>query len=134
MQLYVFPRKESMQLTVILSPSACLDHQVRWFLSRSLIFRQLSQYRFILCKRRIADEEFNEERFIFACLCVLCRKGMPPPVITVMSQRPVQHEGIPGDIVMIKHEVFLQLPFRSVSFQPCSAYRKNVASQGLFSL
>ena len=60
---------------------------------------------FVFRKSRIADKEFYEKRFVLTGLRILRGKGMPPPIITVMSQGAVQHAGIPGDVVMIEHKM-----------------------------
>ena len=105
-QCHVLPREETMQLAVVLSPSSCLHHQIGRMFPFFLIFRQLSQYRPVFRQCGITDKKFDKERFVFSCLRILCRKGVPPPVISMPCQRPVQHTGISCYIMMIEHFLF----------------------------
>lgn len=45
----------------------------------------------------------TEKRLVLAGLRVLCGKGMPPPVVAVMSQWAMEHKGVAGNIMMIEH-------------------------------
>ena len=129
MQLDILPRKETVQLTVIFSPGTGFDHQIGRLLSGSLILRKLPQNGLILCQRRIADKKLNEERLVLTGLGVLSGKGMPPPVVAEMSQRPVKHAGVPGDIVMSEHKAFLRLPLYAQSQIICARARSRSSSR-----
>ena len=99
----VFQRKEPVQLAGIFTPSASLDHQVGWLFACSLVFWQLPQDRLILRQRRITYKEFDKEWPVLAGLRVLRGERVPPPIVTVVGQRAVEHECVAGDIVMIEH-------------------------------
>ena len=88
---------------MIFTPSTGFHHQVGRTLFSCLILRQLSQYRHILRQCRVANKKLDKEWFVFTCLSFLGSKGVPPPIIAVMGQRTMQHAGISGDIVMVKH-------------------------------
>ena len=113
MNHHILPGKKAVKLAVILTPGTRLDHQIRRSLPLCPIGWQLPKDRAIFCKRWIAYEEFNEERLIFSCLCVLGREGMPPPVITVMAKRTAKHASISCNVMMVKQ---CSLPLHSQFF------------------
>ena len=99
MYIDFLPCKEPVQLAMIFTPAACFYHEIRGFGA----VRQLSQYRFILRQIRIAEKEFYEERFLFACQCIMSGEGMPPPVIALFSEMTSQHARITCNIMNIEH-------------------------------
>ena len=103
---HILPCEKTMQLAMVFSPGARLHHQIGRMFPFFLIFRQLSQYRPVFPQCGIAYKEFDKERFVFSRLRILCRKGVPPPVISMPCQRPVQHTGISCYIMMIEHFLF----------------------------
>ena len=103
MERNLLPGKEPVQLTMVLSPGAGLDHQVGRELSGSLVLRQLAEDRLIFRKGRIAGEELNKKRLVLSGFRILRREGMPPPVISAVRQGTVEHESVPGNVVMTEH-------------------------------
>ena len=100
----VFPCKEAVQLTGILTPCACLYHQVGRLLSCSPVLRKLSQDRLLLCQCGIANIKLNKKRLVFPGLSILGGERVPPPIISVVRQGAMQHATVPLYIVMIKHD------------------------------
>ena len=105
----MIPAEETMQLSMVLTPRACLYHQVRRFYPCFFVRRQLTENRFISAMRRVAHEKLDKKRLLFSGYLFPPRKRMPPPVISLISQGAVQHAGVPGYIMMIKHFYYLRI-------------------------
>ena len=67
------------------------------------VLRQLAQHGSVLRQCGVADEELDEEGLVLPRLRVLRGDRVPPPVVAVVRQRPVQHEFVPCDIVRVDH-------------------------------
>ena len=103
MHLNVFPCEETVQLAMVFSPGSCLDHEIRRAFACVFVRIKLSQNWLSFRQGWITDKEFYKERLVFPCFGILCGERVPPPVISAMLKRSVEHAGVSIDIMMIKH-------------------------------